>query len=125
MAKKEEKGKEQIKKKMELESKKLRLQLARMTAKAKKGQKMFNPWERDSDEWMHLSFIPDNDSKGDVEIYVKKCFKYNADDKEVYRCDHCPCWIHHRCLPAAVLAIAEVEGKDLADIDVDCDYCCY
>ena len=45
MAKKEEKGKEQIKKKMELESKKLRLQLARMTAKAKKGQKMFNPWE--------------------------------------------------------------------------------
>ena len=95
MAKKEEKGKEQIKKKMELESKKLRLQLAQMTAKAKKGQKMFNPWERDSDEWMHLSFIPDNDSEGDVEIYVNKCFKYNEefdpDDKEVYRCDHCPC----------------------------------
>ena len=98
MAKKEEKGKlseKQKQEQMELESKKLRLQLARMTAKAKKGQKMFNPWEQDSDEWMHLSFIPDNDSEGDVEIYVNKCFKYNEefdpDDKEVYRCDHCPC----------------------------------
>ena len=87
MAKKEEKGKEQIKKKMELESKKLRLQLAQMTAKAKKGQKMFNPWERDSNEWMHLSFIPDNDSKGDVEIYVNKCFKYNEEfDQMTKRC---------------------------------------
>ena len=28
-------------------------------------------------------------------------------------------------LPAAVLAMAEAEGQDLADIDVDCNYCCY
>ena len=52
MAKKEEKSKlteqqkqEQIQKKLERESKKLRLELACIMAKAKKGQKMMKTWE--------------------------------------------------------------------------------
>ena len=136
MAKKEEKSKlteqrkqEQIKKKLERESKKLRLELACIMAKAKKGQKMMKTWERDSDEHQRLSFVPDTESEGDVSIDVNKCFKcdeeFDPEDKEVYGCDHCPRWYHHRCLPTAVLAMAEAEGQDLADVDVNCDYCCY
>ena len=121
MAKKEEKSKlsekrkqEQLKKKMERESKKLRLQLAWITAKVTKAKKMLEPWERDTDERKCLSFVPDSDSEGDVEIDINKCFKcdeeFDPNDKEVYRCDHCPRWFHRRCLPKAVLAIAEAEG---------------
>ena len=53
---------------------------------------------------------------------IVKIFNYW---EKIYGCDHCPWWFHKRCLPAAVLAIVETEGRDLKDVDVDCDYCSY
>ena len=136
MTRKEEKLKEaeqrkraNEKRKMELAAKKLRIDLAKITAKAKRAQQLSKKWECDTDEKKWLSFVPDSNSDGDVEIDQNKCTKcdviFEKDEEDVYGCDHCPRWFHKRCLPATVLAIAEAEGKPLAEIDVDCDYCTY
>ena len=88
----EKRKEEQLEKKLEWESKKLKLHLAHLTAKAKRGAKMFNQWEQDFDEWKHLSFIPDSDSDVEAEIDINKCFMcdeaFNPNDKEVYGCDN-------------------------------------
>ena len=98
---KEEKNKQakeqqkiQEKRKVEQATKKLKINLDRIRAKARKVQQMSKKWERDSDEKKQLSFIPDSNSDEDVKINVSKCFKYDIafkkKEKEVYGCDHCP-----------------------------------
>ena len=98
---KEEKNKQakeqkkiQEKQKMEQATKKLKIDLDRIRAKARKVQQMSKKWECDSDEKKWLSFIPDSNSDGDVKIDVNKCFRcdiaFKKKEKEVYGCDHCP-----------------------------------
>ena len=90
----EEWKKIQEQRKMEQAAKKLKIDLDRIRAKARKVQQMSKKWERDSDEKKRLSFVPDSDSDGEVEIDVNKCFKcdiaFKKNKKEVYGCDHCP-----------------------------------
>ena len=90
---------------------------------------MFDKWKHDEEEQKRSSFVPDSDSDDEFEINVNKCHKcdvrFKEDEPDVYGCDHCPRWYHKRCLPASVLAIVEAEDVDLADVDVDCDYCSY
>ena len=79
---------------MEQAAKKLKIDLDRIRAKARKVQQMSKKWERDSDEKKWLSFIPDSNSDGDVKIDVNKWFKcdiaFKKKEKEVCGCDHCP-----------------------------------
>ena len=114
---------------MEQATKKLKIDLDRIRAKARKVKQMSKKWECDSDENKWLSFVPDSNSDGDIKIDVNKCFKrdiaFKKKENEVYGCDHCPGWYHQKCLPAVVLTIAEAKEKALADIDIDCDYCTY
>ena len=101
-----------------------------INTKGKEGKKIFSKWDHEEDEQKHQNFVPDSDSEdNDFQINVNSCHKcdvmFDEDEPNVYGCDYCPWWFHKWCLPAAVLVIAEAEGKNLADIDVNCDYCSY
>ena len=78
----DEKRRKMQEKKMEGQAvKKLLIDLERITTRVKKVQ-MSKKWEHDTDEKKQLSFVPDNESDGDVEIDINKCTKCDVTFKK-------------------------------------------
>jgi hypothetical protein len=72
--------------------------------------------------------VPDTEvTDDDGKINCKACFAceeaFLKDDKEVYGCDNCPRWFHHRYMPPYVFEEAEEEDIAVDEVLFVCVYC--